>query len=142
MARYRSKQQSMQKFFEAVSGITVGSGTTDVPLVIEIPEEVIIKRVIANVVQTGTNAPTPGIDDEAFVTTVIQSDDTSITSADAGNPNKLVRAKAGGAWQACTQDFTLTMRKLRNSSVGLSVANLSSNNSLYYVSLTIHYLEV
>ena len=142
MARYRSKQQSMQKFVATVPSIVVGSGTTDIVLLIDIPEEVIIKRVISNVVQVGTNAPTPGIDDEAFLTTVCQGDDATMTSSDAGNANKIVRAKVGGAWQGCTQDFTLTMRKLRGSTVGLAVSNLSSNNSIFYVSLIVHYLEV
>ena len=131
----------MQKLIETQGAVLVPAASSGLVLDMDIPEECIVKRVVCNVVQLGTNAITPGVDDEAYLCTVTQSDDGTASIADQTSVNRIVRARTGGAWTPCILDFTLTMRKLTDSGIHLIISNLSSTDSTYYVSLIIHYLE-
>ena len=131
----------MQKLIETQGVFICPAASTAIALNMDIPEECLIKRIVCNVVQSGTNAGTPSVDDEAFLATVTRSDAGTAVASDLTEVNRIVRARAGGAWQACTLDFTLTMRKLAGSGVHLIISNLSSTDSNYYVSLIVHYLE-
>ena len=142
MSRYRSKRQVMQKLYDSTAGFVMNSNTSQVQCTIAIPEEVIVKRIVANLIPIGAGA-TPSFAEGPSLLSVTQSDDTAALAADSSSPVKLIRQRAGG-WNGIVIDETITMRKLAGSSVSLVCANLggSAQATTYFCSLTLHYLEV
>ena len=129
------KRQSMQKFiangFTAPGGLGAGSGK--IALEIPIPEEVLVKRVICNVIPS---------DGQPFKAAVIQTDNGTATTGDTLEVNRLVKTNYGTATESVNMDFTLTMRKFAGSSVALVLANAGASAGGFQYKLTLHYLEV
>ena len=129
------KRQSMQKFI--ASGFTspggLGAGSAKIALEIPIPEEVLVKRVIANCI---------GSDGQPFKLSVVQSDNGTATTADTMEVNRLVKTHYATATESANMDFTLTMRKFAGSSVALVLFNAGASAGGFQYKLTLHYLEV
>ena len=130
-----AKRQMMQKFTTA--GFTspggLGAGSAKVALEIPIPEEILVKRVVANCIAS---------DGQPFKLIVTQSDNGTATTADTLEVNRLVRTKYASATEACNMDFTLTMRKFAGSSVALILSNAGASAGGFQYKLTLHYIEV
>ncbi len=141
MSRYRGKKQSMEKLTES-SNQNVGSGALAILANIVLPEEVIIKRIIANVIPIEVTAGSVGPESLCFLATVTQADEGSGVVADVNSPQRLVKSHSGSPGVGTNSDFTITMRKRGGSSVQLVVQNLSPTAGVtYHGKLTIHYLE-
>ena len=129
------KRQSMQKFitngFTAPGGL--GAGAAKVALEIPIPEEVLVKRVVANCI---------GSDGQPFALHVVQSDNGTASTADTLEVNRLVKTNYATATESVNMDFTLTMRKFAGSSVALILTNAGASAGGFQYKLTLHYLEV
>ena len=129
------KRQSMQKFiasgFTAPGGLGAGSGK--IALEIPIPEEVLVKRVVANCI---------GSDGQPFALHVVQSDNGTASTADTLEVNRLVKTNYATATESVNMDFTLTMRKFAGSSVALILTNAGASAGGFQYKLTLHYLEV
>ena len=129
------KRQSMQKFIAtgSTSPGGLGAGAAKIALEIPIPEEVLVKRVIANCIAS---------DGQPYKVSVIQTDNGSATSADSMEVNRLVKTNYGTATESSNMDFTLTMRKFAGSSVALVLTNAGASAGGFQYKLTLHYLEV
>ena len=129
------KRQSMQKFiangYTAPGGLAAGAAK--IALEIPIPEEVLVKRVVANCI---------GSDGQPFAINIVQSDNGTATTADSLEVNRLVKTNYATATESSNMDFTLTMRKFAGSSVALVLTNLGANAGGFQYKLTLHYLEV
>ena len=125
----------MQKFI--TSGFTapggLGAGAAKIALEIPIPEEILVKRVVANCI---------GSDGQPFKLSVVQSDNGTATTADTLEVNRLVKTHYAAATESCNMDFTLTMRKFAGSSVALVLLNAGASAGGFQYKLTLHYLEV
>ena len=130
------KRQSMQKFiasgFIAPGGLGAGAG--QVALEIPIPEEILVKRIVANVIPS---------DAQPVKTSVIQTDSSgSAAVTDTTNVNRLVKTHYATATESTNLDFTLTMRKFAGTSVALVLFNAGAAAGGFQYKLTLHYLEV
>ena len=129
------KRQMMQKFI--VNGFTapggLGAGAAKVALEQQIPEEVIIKRIVANCITS---------DGQPFAVHVVQTDNGTAAIADSLEVNRLVKTNYAAATNQINMDFTLTMRKFAGSSVALLLTNLGASAGGFQYKLTLHYIEV
>ena len=141
MARYRGKKQSMEKLIDSGTQ-SVLPETTVILATLEMPEEVIVKRIIANTVPIAVIAGAAGAESLCFLASVTQADEGAGDPTDEDSPQRLVRSHAGSPGVGTNLDFTLTMRKRTGSSVQLLVQNLSQTATItFHGKLTIHYLE-
>ena len=130
------KRQSMQKFIATgfIPPATLAAGAGQVALEIPIPEEILVKRVVANVLPS---------DGKLFSAHVIQTDSNgSAAAGDVVNVNRLVRTHYATGTEAANLDFTITMRKFAGTSVALIVYNNDAAAGGFQYKLTLHYLEV
>ena len=138
MAKKSYSRQAMQKFVQQ-DIIAVASGATLTPINLQIPEEVVIKRIVLNVVQTSSSG---GITEGAFLASVCQNDSFNPTASDALDENRLVRSVCGNGGHPANLDHTITMRKLSGSGISVTLQNAGSTSESYLTKLTLHYLEV
>ena len=139
MGKKSYSRQAMQKFTQQATGFAVSSGGNLRPISLEIPEEIVVKRLVLNVcVSSGTS----GFTDGAFVATICQNDSFNPDAGDDLDPNRLVRSICGSASSAANLDHTITMRKLAGSGLSVQLRNVSGTGESYTVKLTVHYLEV
>ena len=142
--RAHYNRQTMQKFTSNANVVLSTSGSS-VPVSITLPEEVIVKRIIASCVMQGDFSNSAGADTPCpFELAVVQADEAGALSVnDADSPQRLVKKHLGTAFTPVVIDQTITMRKLSGSCVGLVLRNhtLASPPKDFYVELTIHYLE-
>ena len=129
----------MQKFIQGARNFAVTGTNSAIALNLTIPEEVIIKRFVLQVVQS---TPTTSDEDGAFIASIIQTDNNTPDLADADDTNRLVRSGCGSVNSPLNLDDTITMRKLAGSSVAVVLENVSGSSESYAVKLTLHYLEV
>ena len=128
----------MQKFIQA-GIVSVNAGTSVQALSLQIPEEVIIKRIVLNtVIRSSVSDATDG----AFCASVCQNDSFNPDLGDELDVNRLVRSAVGTPGSPVNLDHTITMRKLAGSGISVILNNSSGANESYYVKLTLHYLEV
>ena len=138
---YRGKKQSMEKIIHS-SSQTAGPGATVILATLVAPEEIIVKRVIANISPIDVTSGAVGSESLPFLGSVTQADEATGSTADEDSPQRLVRSHAGSPGVGTNLDFTLTMRKRTGSSVQLLVQNLSTVATvIYHGKLTLHYLE-
>ena len=128
----------MQKLTIAIPATVVAPGATTRIADIQIPEEVIVKRFVVNLM---TLSSTTFVDGN-FLAALTQSDSNNPDANDPTDPNRLIRASCGTASTPVNLDNTITMRKLAGSGVHLFVHNLSASSDSYAGQLTLHYLEV
>ena len=141
MSRYRGKKQSMEKMID-VGTNNIAPGAAVILATLVAPEEIIIKRIIANSVPIDVSSGAAGAESLCFIASVTQADEGSGSLADALSPQRLVRSQAGSPGTGTNLDFVLTMRKRTGSSVQLIVENLSPTATVtFHGKLTIHYLE-
>ena len=139
-SRYK-KKQSMEKLIIG-SSQTIGPGASAILGNLVLPEEVICKRVVANVSPIDVTGGSVGSESLPFIISVTQADEGSGVVADADSPQRLVRSHAGSPGVGTNLDFTLTMRKRTGSSVQLVCENLSTTATvIFHGKLTLHYLE-
>ena len=138
MGRKSYSRQAMQKFVQQATGFAVSSGGNLRPINLEIPEEIVVKRLVLNVVCSTAN----GISEGAFVATICQNDSFNPDAGDALDPNRIVRSGCGSGSSVLNLDHTITMRKLAGSGLSVQLNNVSATSESYTVKLTVHYLEV
>ena len=138
MGKKSYSRQAMQKFvFEDQVSVSAGTGLT--ALSFQIPEEVIIKRIVLNsCLYTSTSQVGQG----NFIASVCQNDSFNPALTDATDENRLVRSAAGTPYTPINLDHTITMRKLAGSGISVILNNVGGTDEGYYVKLTLHYLEV
>ena len=137
MGKKSYSRQAMQKFVQQdIYAVNAGTKLTCASL--QIPEEVIIKRIVLNVLPRSAATGTDG----AFIASVCQNDSSNPTISDDLDENRLVRSACGTAGAPVNLDHTITMRKLAGSGISVIVDNASSTSESYLVKLTLHYLEV
>ena len=129
----------MQKFVTQATGFAVSSGGNLRPINLEIPEEIVVKRLVLNVVCSSSAS---GFTDGAFVATICQNDSFNPDAGDDLDANRIVRSICGSASNAANLDHTITMRKLAGSGLSVQLRNVSATSESYTVKLTVHYLEV
>ena len=138
MGKKSYSRQAMQKFVQQDT-LAVSSGATFNALSLQIPEEVIIKRIVLNVV---CRSSATGFTDGAFIASVCQNDSFNPTTGDATDENRLVRSGCGVGSAPLNLDHTITMRKLAGSGISVVLENVGVTSESYEVKLTLHYLEV
>ena len=129
----------MQKFVSQATGFAVASGGNLRPINLEIPEEVVVKRLVLNVV---CSSQASGFTDGAFIATICQNDSFNPDAGDDLDENRIVRSICGSASSVANLDHTITMRKLAGSGLSVQLRNVSATSESYTVKLTVHYLEV
>ena len=131
----------MEKMID-VGTQSLGPGSAVILATLVAPEEIIIKRIIANTIPIDVSSGAAGSESLCFIASVTQADEGSGALADALSPQRLVRSHCGSPGYGGNLDFTLTMRKRTGSSVQLIVENLSATATVvFHGKLTIHYLE-
>ena len=127
----------MQKFvnFDTIGIGGLGAGASTVALELDIPEEILIKRCVINVVNLENQNP--------FEVSIIQTDEFGTAqSSDRLSKQRLVRTEMGAPGAPVNLDFTLTMRKLAGSSVAVVISNHGPGANGFLTKATYHYLEV
>ena len=140
MARKSYSRQAMQKFVQQSPPASIANGVTARLLDFTIPEEIIVKRFVIQVLPgvTGVTAASDGL----FLATLAQSDSNNPSSGDPLDENRIIRSGCGSVGTPLNLDDTITMRKLAGSGLHVYVENVSPTAELYVVKCTIHYLEV
>ena len=138
MGKKSYSRQAMQKLIQSDT-IAVSAGQNVRPISLEIPEEIVVKRIVLNVVLT---SQVTDFTSGAFIASVCQNDSFNPDADDSIDENRLVRSAAGTPGTPVNLDHTITMRKLTGSGLSVQLKNLSASDESYYVKLTLHYLEV
>ena len=142
--RAHYNRQTMQKLTIAANTALSTSGAS-IPVTLTLPEEVIVKRIVASCVVMSDMNNTAGVPTPVpFELAVVQADEAGALQVnDYNSPQRLVKKHLGTAMTPVNIDHTITMRKLAGSTVGLVLINhtLVSPSKEFYVALTIHYLE-
>ena len=144
MGKKSYSRQAMQKFTASLdrsSAVVLDSGASARLLDFPIPEEIIVKRFVVQVlpaVNSTSAAPNEGI----CIVSLCQSDSNNPDAGDPLDSNRLIRSACGTNSTPINLDETITMRKLAGSGIHLFVENMSSNAEAYVAKVTLHYLEV
>ena len=128
----------MQKFVQQ-STTAVSSGANTRVINLEIPEEVIIKRIVLNVTP---NSAVTNFTEAAFIASVCQNDSFNPDAGDSTDENRLVRSICGNAVSPANLDHTITMRKLAGSGISVQLENVGVSSESFVCKLTLHYLEI
>ncbi len=137
-------RQAMQKFTQSLnraSALVIGSDAEVRMLDFPIPEEIIIKRFVVQVLPAVTSTSSAG-NEGVCIASLCQSDSNNPAAGDPLDENRLIRSACGTAGTPINLDETITMRKLAGSGIHLYVQNLSGANESYIAKVTLHYLEV
>ena len=127
----------MQKFveFDTISVGGLGAGASSVVLEQAIPEEVLVKRCVVNVVNLEGNVP--------FEVSIIETDQNgSASNSDRLSITRLVRTAMASNQESVNLDFTLTMRKFAGTSIAVIISNHGATGAGFQTKATYHYLEV
>ena len=138
MAKKSYSRQAMQKLLQQDIQAVSAGGSLRI-LSFQIPEEIVIKRIVLNVVQTTTSG---NVSDGAFIASVCQNDSFNPDAGDSLDANRLVRSVCGNGVSPANLDHTITMRKLAGSGISVEIQNAGSSSESYLAKLTLHYLEV
>ncbi len=140
MGKKSYSRQAMQKFVLNDDQIAISAQSSSRVLDFPIPEEVIVKRFVIQVLPgiSGTTSSDQGM----CIVSLCQSDSNNPDAGDPLDSNRLIRSACGSVSTPVNLDETITMRKLAGSGVHLYVQNASTTNESYAVKCTLHYLEV
>ena len=140
MGRKSYSRQAMQKFTQQTAAASIANGVSTRLLDFTIPEEIVVKRFVIQVVPavTGATAWSDGLCIASFT----QSDSNNPDAGDPLDSNRLVRSGTGSVGSPLNLDDTITMRKMAGSGLHVYVENLGPTTELFVCKCTIHYLEV
>ena len=137
-------RQAMQKFTQSLdrsNAVTIPSDGEVRLLDFQLPEEIIIKRFVVQVLPAVNSTSSAGAEGTCIVS-LCQSDSNNPAAGDPLDENRLIRSACGTAGSPVNLDETITMRKLSGSGVHLYVQNMSGGAESYIAKVTLHYLEV
>ena len=144
MGKKSYSRQAMQKFTQSIdraSAVVIASGATVRLLDFAVPEEIIVKRFVVQVLPLSNSTSQAGAEGSCIIS-LCQSDSNNPAAGDPTDENRLIRSACGTATSPINLDETITMRKLAGSGVHLFVENLSAAAESYSAKVTLHYLEV
>ena len=141
MPRKSYSRQAMQKFVQqTLTNLVISAGTQVRALDFDIPEEIIVKRFVIQVLPAVTGAAS--VEDGVCIASLCQSDSNNPDAGDPLDSNRLIRSACGSPGTPINLDETITMRKLAGSGVHLYIQNVSASSESYIAKVTLHYLEV
>ena len=141
MARGRKSKQNMQK--DIVTFTSVVQTNEALILANIIPDqEILVKRVILNVLPINKPDTSAGSLSGAYICGVTESDNGTASTTDLGSEQRLVRSTSGNAYGINNVDTVLTMRKEGGSGVHAIYRNFDAGPVTVEGQLIIHFLEV
>ncbi len=144
MGKKSYSRQAMQKFTQSLSrasAVVIPSGASVRLLDFAVPEEIIVKRFVVQVLPA-INASSSTAAEGSCLVSLCQSDSNNPAAGDPTDENRLIRSACGNQAAPINLDETITMRKLAGSGIHLFVENLTGADESYVAKVTLHYLEV